>query len=338
MFQAKKRFRILRARMASIRIQKIWRGYQSRKIFKKTIQRIVFIQSCIRRKFALKEFKILRAEARSFGKLKDTNYKLENTVIQLSQQVASKDANNKVLNERLAQLEALSTSWKDKFITSDAKNKNAVGHAADEIDLMKKEMNLLTESKIKIFKDHEKLQILLKKRDEDAIKLEAELIESKEENRRLRDEIKGTERTVNIVPENTSELKQQLAALQDQMKRMVAGKPESNRHELVSNREHYQNLDFEQPTNLKSRLMSMRSLHGSNGSAGNLSVDTSRRASAIHASKSEVQDKVVNNSHGSLSEKTRSKSSRSILPDSNPTGENAQVNISFIVESFKEIT
>ncbi|KAH6582355.1 hypothetical protein BASA60_001960 [Batrachochytrium salamandrivorans] len=76
-YKARGELTVLRKQRAATQIQKVWRGFVVRRQFKKTCRRIILLQSCVRRKRAISEFKLLKIEARSVGKLKDTNYRLE---------------------------------------------------------------------------------------------------------------------------------------------------------------------------------------------------------------------------------------------------------------------
>jgi len=58
----------MKERIAALRIQKIYRGYHERKVYKKKLKAIVYMQSCIRRRHARLELKLLRVEAKSLTK------------------------------------------------------------------------------------------------------------------------------------------------------------------------------------------------------------------------------------------------------------------------------
>ena len=75
-------------------IQSLIRGYLARRERRAYIKRVVIIQSLYRRKKAMRLLKDLKVEARSVGKLKETNYKLENKLIELSQIVQKKTKEN----------------------------------------------------------------------------------------------------------------------------------------------------------------------------------------------------------------------------------------------------
>ncbi|KAI9352487.1 P-loop containing nucleoside triphosphate hydrolase protein [Zopfochytrium polystomum] len=101
--------------LAAIKIQSVWRGYVARKAYKRELHLIVYMQSCIRRRFARRQLAALRVEARSVGKLKELNYSLETKVVGLSQQLQARVEETRTLSERCATLEASVASWKERF-------------------------------------------------------------------------------------------------------------------------------------------------------------------------------------------------------------------------------
>ncbi|KAG7664547.1 MYO2 [[Candida] subhashii] len=105
--QARRNFLVLRTEAAAIAIQKSWRGYQQRSEYNKTRRATVVVQSAFRRQYAIRELKQLKIEAKSVNKLKEVSYKLENKVIDLTQQLTSKIQENKKLVEEISSLKAL---------------------------------------------------------------------------------------------------------------------------------------------------------------------------------------------------------------------------------------
>ena len=82
-------------------IQRFCRGYLARKQYNEKIRKIVIVQSCTRRYLAKKEFKRLKAEARSISHLQ-TKYKgLENKIIELQQKYDSIYKENSSLKQQI---------------------------------------------------------------------------------------------------------------------------------------------------------------------------------------------------------------------------------------------
>ena len=70
-----------------------------RRTFRHGVDKIIFIQSCVRRRLARKELKALKAEARAVSKFKEISYKLENKVVELTQNLQARTAEKKELLE-----------------------------------------------------------------------------------------------------------------------------------------------------------------------------------------------------------------------------------------------
>lgn len=84
-YLARKKFSGLLDNYHAIEIQRYCRGYLARKSYNQKINKIVLAQACVRRYLAKKQFKRLKAEARSMSHLQ-TKYKgLENKIIELQQ-------------------------------------------------------------------------------------------------------------------------------------------------------------------------------------------------------------------------------------------------------------
>ncbi|KAK6465204.1 P-loop containing nucleoside triphosphate hydrolase protein [Scheffersomyces coipomensis] len=105
--QARREFDQLKTERSAVTIQKHFRGLVARREFNKKTKSIVVIQSAFRRKFAYNEFKQLKVEAKSVNKLKEVSYKLENKVVDLTQQLTSKIQDNKSLVVEITNLKNL---------------------------------------------------------------------------------------------------------------------------------------------------------------------------------------------------------------------------------------
>lgn len=83
-------------------IQRFCRGYLARKRYNVMIRNIIIAQSCVRRFLAKRQFKRLRAEARSISHLQ-TKYKgLENKIIELQQKNDFVNKENNLLKSQVA--------------------------------------------------------------------------------------------------------------------------------------------------------------------------------------------------------------------------------------------
>jgi myosin V len=101
-FLARKRFESSMDNYKATVIQKYCRGYLARKRYQEKIRHVVVIQSAIRKFLAKKEFKRLKAEARSISHLQ-TKYKgLENKIIELQQKFDNTNKENTALKVQVA--------------------------------------------------------------------------------------------------------------------------------------------------------------------------------------------------------------------------------------------
>ena len=93
----------------------------------------MYIQSCVRRRLAKKQLRLLRAEARSVSKFKEISYRLENKVVELTQTLQKRTEEKKALQAQLAELEQQIQQWTTKHEEADAKSKSlqAALHTAE---------------------------------------------------------------------------------------------------------------------------------------------------------------------------------------------------------------
>ncbi|KAH6577051.1 hypothetical protein BASA50_008601 [Batrachochytrium salamandrivorans] len=227
-YKARGELTVLRKQRAATQIQKVWRGFVVRRQFKKTCRRIILLQSCVRRKRAISEFKLLKIEARSVGKLKDTNYRLEGKVVELSQNFAAKAKENAELLDRVSTLEFQLSSWKDRFTKIDTESRAKSSNVNEENSELKREISSLTESRDTASRDSERMAALVRKRDQEITQLRDENTGVQEELKKLKDQIKNAPKTVDDSA-NVAALKKEVVSLRDQMGRLLAGKYRTDR-------------------------------------------------------------------------------------------------------------
>merc|ERR1711972_1147799 len=73
----------IREENAAVKIQSIVRMFIEKRRYERTIKAIVFMQCCQRRKYAKRELKRLKIEAKSVDHIKSLNKGLENKILQL---------------------------------------------------------------------------------------------------------------------------------------------------------------------------------------------------------------------------------------------------------------
>ncbi|KAJ3117374.1 Myosin type-2 heavy chain 1 [Phlyctochytrium bullatum] len=222
MHVAQKELMRLRRERAALRIQKVYRGHLTRKWYRRTRRQIILLQSCTRRRRAIKELKVLKTEARSVGKLKELNYKLENKVIELSQTVKARDEEMRALLDKISTLEGQVTNWKEKFSRVETNSKAATIEVEQVSSEMKAELKALQESRDQLTKENEKLTTNIGKKDSEIESLQNELSKLREENKKLREDIKSLPKAEDAA--TTASLRKEVASLREQMSKLIAGK------------------------------------------------------------------------------------------------------------------
>ncbi|OCF38290.1 hypothetical protein I317_07949 [Kwoniella heveanensis CBS 569] len=121
--QARKRALEERTLHAVVTLQSLFRGITVRKQYLSHIRKVVVLQSQWRRKLAVRELRGLKAEAKSASKFKEISYQLENKVVELTQTLQKRTADNKELGSRVKSLEKQIESWQGKHDEVIAKHK-----------------------------------------------------------------------------------------------------------------------------------------------------------------------------------------------------------------------
>ncbi|CAG8544082.1 27163_t:CDS:10 [Dentiscutata erythropus] len=215
---ARRKYKALRREDSTTRIQSVYRGWVVRREYKKTIRLVIFIQSCIRRRLARKELKKMKIEARSASHYKEVSYKLENKVIELTQNLEQKSQENKALELKASTLEGNVRTWMEKYkeLESDSKTfKQTTKEATVAIDEFK---SLQSEKEALEFRYHTSLESI-KKKDTEIQRLTGEVNQKDEEVTRLRDAMKN--RTED--PATVLKLKQEIATLREQLAKVKSG-------------------------------------------------------------------------------------------------------------------
>ncbi|KAJ3022959.1 Myosin type-2 heavy chain 1 [Thoreauomyces humboldtii] len=231
MSRAKAEVRSIRSLRSAVLIQKVFRGYRARKTYKAAKTRMILIQSCVRRRIAIKEMKVLKSEARSVGKLKETNYKLEGKVVELSRTLAARNEEHAKITEKLVVLEEQARVWKEKYEKADAGNKSAAAKVEEGSAELRQEVASLRGDKEKAEKEAEKFGVMLKRRDEKIEKLEEALKASKDDYAKLRAEKPSAPAPARNMDdgETANALRKEVAMLKEQMTRLLAGKYRADR-------------------------------------------------------------------------------------------------------------
>ncbi|SPN98870.1 probable myosin MYO2 [Cephalotrichum gorgonifer] len=187
-------------------IQRVWRSRQQMRAWRQYRKKIVLIQSLWRGKTARREYKKVREEARD---LKQISYKLENKVVELTQNLGTMKTQNKQLVAQVDSYEGQLKAWKARHNALEARSKelqaeaNQAGIAVARLQAMEDEMKKLQQSFEESTSNIKRLQ---------------------EEEQNLRESLRNANDQINQarVAKSTSEdermsMRQQLAELQEQL-------------------------------------------------------------------------------------------------------------------------
>ncbi len=182
------------------------------------------MQSCIRRRYAVRELKALRAEARSASKFKEISYKLENKVVELTQNLQSRTNEKKELSSRLVELERQLQIWMNKHEEMDSRakqlqNEIRMAHVPksqfEELLTVKQSLDSrLEESNQKIARQEEEIKNL-------TAELERQAQEMQQKAKAAAEEVTAAVKAAEKGPSYAS-LKAELMQLRDQLNRSNA--------------------------------------------------------------------------------------------------------------------
>ncbi|KAA8910933.1 P-loop containing nucleoside triphosphate hydrolase protein [Sphaerosporella brunnea] len=193
-------------------IQTAWRSRRFLRAWSLYRKRVVYLQSIWRGKVARREYKKIREEARD---LKQISYKLENKVVELTQNIGMLKKENKLLLEKVESFDNQVKTWRQKHANLENRNKelqieaNQAGIAAARLQQMDEEMKNLQ-------KQFEESTANMKRLQEEGKSLRESLTQRTTEldNYKLRDKAHEEEKL---------SLRQQIQALEDQLQN--AGPP-----------------------------------------------------------------------------------------------------------------
>ena len=108
---------------SNLRPDALSRQRLARRAYRADVHLVVYLQSCIRRRYARRELKVLRTEARSASKFKEISYKLENKVVELTQTLQARTLEKKELLTKLSELGRQLQVWQSKHEEADSRAK-----------------------------------------------------------------------------------------------------------------------------------------------------------------------------------------------------------------------
>ncbi|SCU84667.1 LANO_0C02058g1_1 [Lachancea nothofagi CBS 11611] len=198
---------------AAVSIQKKIRGFEPRNNFNTTKGSSVRIQSLVRRKLAQRQLKQLKADAKSVDHLQEVSYKLENKVIQLTQNLADKVKENREMSSRITELQtSLNESANIKSILNSQKEEHSRDlkeqHDSHNADLANKS-HQLQEAKAEIVAARQEIDVLLSKQEE-----------LKNEVRSKIEELHQAQQEYTDSQTHNSDLKNEVKSLKDEISRL----------------------------------------------------------------------------------------------------------------------
>ncbi|KAF9533339.1 P-loop containing nucleoside triphosphate hydrolase protein [Crepidotus variabilis] len=219
--QTRQKYRQDRTFRGATHLQSLFRGVLVRRDFRHTVHHVVWMQSCIRRRHARRELKTLRAEARSVSKFKEISYRLENKVVELTQNLQERTNERKKLQLQLAELEQQLQQWMNRHEEADSRAKQLQSNLqVAESELAKR--NDLLASKTDLEKRLEEATAKVADRELAIQKLTEDVI-------RQANQLENQQRAIDTAPPRNHEdnsvittLKNEVSSLREQLNRSNA--------------------------------------------------------------------------------------------------------------------
>ncbi|TFY72379.1 hypothetical protein EVG20_g642 [Dentipellis fragilis] len=219
--QARRNFKEAKHSHATIHLQRLFRGVLTRRSYRSDVKNVVYIQACMRRKLARKQLKALKAEARSVSKFKEISYRLENKVVELTQNLQKRTEEKKELQAKLSEVEQQLQMWTSRYEETDARAKQAQAEVATSHAEISRRDELLRE-KEGIEKRLEDAIATIAERDKAIQELEGEIA-------RQASSLEAQHKQLENMPVRTSEdssviltLKNEVSSLREQLNRAFA--------------------------------------------------------------------------------------------------------------------
>ncbi|KAF2668985.1 hypothetical protein BT63DRAFT_247422 [Microthyrium microscopicum] len=187
-------------------IQKNWRQRQHLRSWRQYRKKIVIIQSLWRGRQARGEYKLVRQEARD---LKQISYKLENKVVELTQNLGSMKRDNKTLQVQVENYENQVKSWKTRHNALEARNK--------ELQVEANQAGITAARLSQLEGEHKALQVSYDEANQGLRRLQEEEQALRESLRQTKEELSVSNQRHSIHENEKSTLQEQLAQLQDQL-------------------------------------------------------------------------------------------------------------------------
>ncbi|CEP64005.1 myosin family protein LALA0_S09e07470g [Lachancea lanzarotensis] len=190
---------------AAISIQSKIRGFNPRQSFNTTRGSSIRIQSLVRRKLAQRTLKQLKSEAKSVNHLQEVSYKLENKVIQLTDNLAEKVKENRELTARILELQtSLNESANIQSVLDVQKEEHSrdlkeqqeshsseLSQRSEELRAAKEEIASARKEIDELLEKHEKLKEEIRSNVDSLNQAKNAFTESQTQNSDLKNEVKS---------------------------------------------------------------------------------------------------------------------------------------------------
>ncbi|KAI9496210.1 P-loop containing nucleoside triphosphate hydrolase protein [Zychaea mexicana] len=206
---------------AAIQIQRLVRGWFARKQYKAQRDFVIHLQSCIRRRVGRKQLMSLRAEARSVNHFKEVSYKLENTVVELTQTITSLKDEKKSMGDKTTQLEGEIRTWMEKYEKMEKQSKK-FQERLQEPTVPQTQWDSLVGERDQLSKNYREALDTLKSRDKEIISINDSMESLRKQNEKLHKDLEAANERAADESEVT-ELKSQIAALKAQLTQAMRG-------------------------------------------------------------------------------------------------------------------
>lgn len=260
---ARRAFGSFRVDNAATTIQKLVRGWMVRKKFNAQRNHIVRIQACVRRRLARKALGELRVEARSATHLKEVSYKLENTVVDLTQNLTKAKEEREALRQTATQLESQIKMWEERYEKLERKSRQASSSLEEQHRSTSQELETLRQTHTALQSEHEQVVARMSSQTEELEQLRLEVTELRNNS------VAHSNAAARKDNEDVSELKNQIAALKAQLSQSLKNPPPRRQASLNA---YSRNLSPIRTTNMNRRGVSPERMspHGRSPTGSNM--------------------------------------------------------------------
>ena len=198
---------------AAVEIQSRIRSYKPRKSYNSTRRGTVVVQSLVRRRMAQRKLKEMKSEAKSVNHLQEVSYKLENKVVELTENLSLKVRENREMTERIETLQ---------------KSLNESANVKELLELQKEEHSKnLEDQKVehttRLNEIQKKLQLAKQEVEDTKLELQAMVAKHeqiKEESMKQLEELKTTKQLLEESDTESVDLQGQVNSLKEEIARL----------------------------------------------------------------------------------------------------------------------